>query len=147
MTTVQYQFSDGHFEDVECTEEFKREYEFLLVREKAPYWKEMKQKKRAGLKCAQDFSLDKFGDDGYDIPSATPDLLEEIIREEERQEYYKQLLSPLTDKQREVYILKLKGYKQEQIARNLNIAVSSVNERLQTAQKRILENILQNPKK
>ena len=51
MATIRYTFADGHTEEVEVTEEFKREYEFLLVREQAPHWKEMKQKERAGLRC------------------------------------------------------------------------------------------------
>ena len=51
MATIKYIFADGHTEEVEVTEEFKREYEFLLVREQAPHWKEMKQKERAGLRC------------------------------------------------------------------------------------------------
>lgn len=147
MATIHYQFADGHFEDIEVTEEFKREYEFLLIREKAMYWKEMKQKERAGLRCIRDYSLDKFSDDGYDLPSLIPNPLEKFLYKEERLEYYRKLLAPLTNKQREVYILKLKGYKQIQIAQKLKLAVSSVNERLQNAQKRILENFLKNPKK
>ena len=67
MATIQYQFADGHYEDIEVTEEFKEEYEFLLIREKAQYWKEMKQKERSGLRCAKDLSLDKFSEDGYDL--------------------------------------------------------------------------------
>ena len=35
MATIRYTFADGHSEEVEVTEEFKREYEFLLVREQA----------------------------------------------------------------------------------------------------------------
>ena len=53
MATIKYIFADGHTEEVEVTEEFKREYEFLLVREQAPHWKEMKQKERAGLRCVK----------------------------------------------------------------------------------------------
>lgn len=53
MATIRYTFADGHTEEVEVTEEFKREYEFLLVREQAPHWKEMKQKERAGLRCVK----------------------------------------------------------------------------------------------
>lgn len=30
MATIKYTFADGHSEEVEVTEEFKREYEFLL---------------------------------------------------------------------------------------------------------------------
>ena len=84
MATIQYQFADGHYEDIEVTEEFKEEYEFLLIREKAQYWKEMKQKERAGLRCAKDLSLDKFSEDGYDLPSEKNDPLEAIIQKENR---------------------------------------------------------------
>lgn len=142
MATIRYEFSDGHFEDVECTEEFKREYEFMLVREKAVYWKEMKQKERAGLGCTPDYSLDKYNEDGYDLPAPSPDPLEELIRQEERNEYYKRLLAPLTDKQREVYILHhIKGLSKVQIAERLNIDEKAVRQRLINAKKRILEKL------
>ena len=29
MATINYQFSDGHYEEIEVTEDFKREYELL----------------------------------------------------------------------------------------------------------------------
>lgn len=60
MATIRYTFADGHTEEVEVTEEFKREYEFLLVREQAPHWKEMKQKERAGLRCVKNLYRDKW---------------------------------------------------------------------------------------
>lgn len=49
MATIHYQFADGHFEDIEVTEEFKREYEFLEIQERAHYWKIKKQKQAGGL--------------------------------------------------------------------------------------------------
>lgn len=138
MATIQYQFADGHYEEIEVTEEFKKGYEFLLVREKAQHWKEMKQKERAGLRCVKDLSLDKFGEDGYDLPSEKIDPLETLIAKEERREQYKKLLSCLTEKQRQVYILsKIKGYSKVQIAEILHIDESSVRERLYWAQKKI----------
>ncbi len=147
MATIHYQFADGHFEDIEVTEEFKREYEFLEIQERAHYWKIKKQKQRAGLEVKYDLSLDRLCDDGQEPPACSLSPLDKLIEQEERKEYYHKLLAPLTNKQREAYILKLKGYKQVQIAKKLNLAVSSVNERLQNAQKRILENFLKNPKK
>lgn len=112
MATIRYTFADGHTEEVEVTEEFKREYEFLLVREQAPHWKEMKQKERAGLRCVKNLSLDKFSEDGYDLPVAGPDPLERLIQKEERREYCRKILSCLSEKQRQAYILfHLKGYK------------------------------------
>ena len=138
MATIRYTFADGHTEEVEVTKEFKREYEFLLMREQALHWKEMKQKERAGLRCVKNLSLDKFGEDGYDLPTEAPDPLETLIAKEERREQYKKLLSCLTKKQRQVYILsKIKGYSKVQIAEILHIDESSVRERLYWAQKKI----------
>lgn len=145
MATIRYTFADGHTEEVEVTEEFKREYEFLLVREQAPHWKEMKQKERAGLRCVKNLSLDKFSEDGYDLPVAGPDPLERLIRKEERREYCRKILSCLSEKQRQAYILfHLKGYKKVQIAAVLHIDERSVRRRLEWAQKRILKNFLKN---
>lgn len=127
MATILYQFADGHSEEIECTEEFKREYEYMLVQEKALYWKEMKQKERAGLRCTKDYSLEKYSDDGYDLPGPLPDPLDELINQEERDEYYRRLLAPLTEKQREVYILHhIKGIPNLRIAAMLHIDESSV---------------------
>ena len=140
MATIEYKFSDGHIEEIEVTEEFKDAYEFELAREKARYWKEMKQKERAGLRCAKDLSLDKFSEDGYDLPSEKNDPLEAIIQKENRQEQYKKIFSCLTEKQRQVYILfYIKGYKKVQIAAMLHIDERSVRRRLEWAQKRILK--------
>lgn len=145
MATIRYTFADGHTEEVEVTEEFKREYEFLLVREQAPHWKEMKQKERAGLRCVKNLSLDKFSEDGYDLPVAGPDPLERLIQKEERREYCRKILSCLSEKQRQAYILfHLKGYKKVQIAAVLHIDERSVRRRLEWAQKRILKNFLKN---
>lgn len=145
MATIQYQFADGHYEDIEVTEEFKEEYEFLLIREKAQHWKEMKQKERAGLRCVKDLSLDKFGEDGYDLPSEKIDPLETLIAKEEHREQYKKLLSCLTEKQRQVYILsKVKGYTKVQIASILHIDEKAVRMRLINAQKRIEKNFSKN---
>ena len=145
MATIRYTFADGHTEEVEVTEEFKREYEFLLVREQAPHWKEMKQKECAGLRCVKNLSLDKFSEDGYDLPVAGPDPLERLIQKEERREYCRKILSCLSEKQRQAYILfHLKGYKKVQIAAVLHIDERSVRRRLEWAQKRILKNFLKN---
>ena len=145
MTTLKYTFADGHTEEVEVTEEFKREYEFLLVREQALHWKEMKQKERAGFRCVKNLSLDKIGEDGYDLPAENPDPLERLIQKEERREYYRKLLTCLTEKQRQAYILfHLKGYKKVQIAVMLHIDEKAVRVRLINAQKRIEKNFSKN---
>lgn len=146
MATINYQFSDGHYEEIEVTDEFKREYEFLEVQERARYWKIKKQKQRANLAVKCDLSLEWMHEYGQEPTSTAPDPLDALIAQEERREYYEKLLRPLTAKQRQVYILKLKGLTQTKIAAKLGLAVSSVNERLQNAEKRILEFFLKNPK-
>lgn len=141
MAKINYQFSDGHYEEIEVTEEFKREYEFLLVQERARYWKIKKQKQRAGLAVKCDLSLDVMYENGIEPESTIPDPLKSLIEKEERREYYEKLLRPLTDKQREVYILHfIKGYSNLQIAALLHIDESSVRERIFWAQKKILKN-------
>lgn len=147
MATINYKFADGHFEEIEVTEEFKREYEFLLIQENAQYWKIKKQKQRAGLEVKYDLSLDRLSEDGYELSSFDIDPLEQLIEEEEKQEYYNELLEPLTVKQREVFILHyIKGFSKVQIAALLNIDESSVRERLSWAQKKILNNFLKHPR-
>ncbi len=141
MATINYQFSDGHYEEIEVTEEFKREYEFLLVQERARYWKIKKQKQRAGLAVKCDLSLDVMYENGIEPESTIPDPLESLIEKEEQREYYEKLLRPLTDKQRQVYILfHLKGYKKVQIAAMLHICEKAVRKHLIAAHKKISKN-------
>lgn len=147
MSTINYKFADGHVEDIEVSEEFKREYELLLVQEQAQKWKIKKQRQRAELKSGRDVSLERLFEIGYEIKSDEPDPLESLIEKEDRRDYYAKLLHPLTDKQRSVYILKMQGLTQTQIANKLGLTISSVNERLQNAQKRISNYFLKNPKK
>lgn len=143
MPTIHYQFADGHYEDIEVTEEFKREYEFLAIQERARYWKIKKQKQRAGLEVKYDLSLDKLCDDGQEPPAVALSPLDQIIERETRTEYRRKLLSPLTDKQREAYILHhIKGYKKVQIAAMLHISEMAVRKRLYWAYKKILKKFL-----
>lgn len=145
MATIHYQFADGHFEDIEVTEEFKREYEFLEIQERARYWKIKKQKQRAGLEVKYDLSLDRLCDDGQEPPACALSPLDKLIEQEERAEYYQKILSLLTDKQKQVFILfHIKGYKKVQIAAMLHIDERSVRRRLEWAQKRISKNFLKN---
>lgn len=58
MATINYQFSDGHYEEIEVTEDFKREYELLERQDLRRYWKIKQQKYRAGIGCKYDLSLD-----------------------------------------------------------------------------------------
>ena len=146
MAIINYKFADGHCEEIEVTEDFKREYEKIDAQERSQIRKELQQKYRAGMRCCKDLSLEKMCDDGFDPTANNPNPLEILIDKEQRENTYKQFLTLLTSKQQEVYALYLQGFTQTEIAGKLCLAISSVNERLQNAQKRILEYFLQNPK-
>lgn len=133
MVTITYKFADGHTEEVEVSEEFKTAYEELEKQEKRYYWKMNKQKARAGLQKL-DFSLEKCAEDGHEVQSTMPDPLEGLIAREEQAEYYAKLLSPLTKRQKEVYVLRhVIGLSVAEISRRLNLSESAVHDRLESA--------------
>lgn len=136
MTTITYKFADGHTEEVEVSEEFQAAYEELDKQEKRYYWKTNKQKLRAGLQ-RQDYSLEKCIEDGHEVQSTMPGSLEELIAREEQAVYYAKLLSPLTKRQKEVYVLRhIVGLNAAEIARRLNLSESAVHDRLESAYKK-----------
>lgn len=144
MAKIIYTFSDGHTEEIEVTEEFKAAYEFELAREGAQYWKQYRQKERAGIPTGHDWSLDKMIEDGINFTSQS-NPLEDILNRERKRELVEKILSCLTEKQRAVYVLYKKGFTQRQIAKRLHIALGSVNERLYNAKKNIFKFFSENP--
>ena len=133
MPTITYKFADGHTVAVEVSEEIKAAYEELEKQEKRYYWKTNKQKQRAGLQ-RQDYSLEKCVEDGHEVQSTMPDPLEELIAREDQSTYYTKLLSPLTKRQKEVYVLRhVIGFNAAEIARRLNLSESAVHDRLESA--------------
>lgn len=133
MATITYKFADEHTEAVEVSEEFKAAYEELDKQEKRYYWKTNKQKQRAGLQ-RQDFSLEKCVEDGHEAPSAMPGPVDSLISHEEQSAYNAKLLFPLTNRQKEVYILRhIIGLNVAEIARRLNLSESAVHDRLESA--------------
>lgn len=138
MTTINYQFSDGHFEEIECTEEFKQEYEQLERQELRRTWKIKQQKYRAGIGCKCDLSLDWMCEYGQEPHSVFLDPLDSLIKKDERQRYINYVKEKLTAKQWQVYeLFHFKHYKKVEIAKLLHIAESTVRERLLNAEKRL----------
>lgn len=136
MATITYKFADGRTEELEVSEELKAAYEELDKQEKRYYWKTNKQKQRAGLQ-RQNYSLEKCVKDGHDAKSNIPGPLEELISREEQAAYYAKLLSPLTKRQKEVYLLRLMiGLNVTEIAQRLSISDKAVRERLNAAYKK-----------
>ena len=138
MATINYQFSDGHFEEIEVTEEFKQEYELLERQDLRRYWKIKQQKYRAGIGCKYDLSLDWMNEYGQEPHSVFPDPLETLIKKDERERYRNSLKKKLTARQWQVYELyHFKHYKKVEIAKILHISEKAVRERLLNAEKRI----------
>lgn len=136
MAIITYKFADGHTEEIEVTEELKAAFEELDKQEKRYYWKTNKQKKRAEL-LPTDFSLEQCAEDGHEARSSMPDPLETLISCEAQATYYSKLLSPLTKRQKEVYILRhMIGLNVNDIAQRLNISEKAIRERLSIAYKK-----------
>lgn len=59
MATIRYTFADGHSEEVEVTEEFKREYEFLLCAGTGSALERDEAKRTCGLSLREKFIAGK----------------------------------------------------------------------------------------
>lgn len=138
MATINYQFSDGHYEEIEVTEDFKREYEQLERQDLRRYWKIKQQKYRAGIGCKCDLSLDWMQEYGQEPRSTFPDPLDALIQKDEREHYRNTIKNKLTARQWQVYeLFHFKHYKKVEIAKILHISEKAVRERLLNAEKRI----------
>ncbi len=138
MATINYQFSDGHYEEIEVTEEFKREYELLERKGLRWRWKIKQQKYRAGIGCKFDLSLDWMQEYGQEPHSTFPDPLDALIQKDERKRYRNSIKKKLTARQWQVYeLFHFKHYKKVEIAKMLHISEKAVRERLLNAEKRI----------
>ena len=138
MPKINYQFSDGHYEEIEVTEEFKREYELLERQSLRRYWKIKQQKYRAGMGCKCDLSLDWMQEYGQEPYSTFLDPLDALIQKDERERYRNSIKKKLTARQWQVYeLFHFKHYKKVEIAKILHISEKAVRERLLNAEKRI----------
>lgn len=138
MATINYQFSDGHYEEIEVTEEFATQYEQLERQELRRSWKIKQQKYRAGIGCKCDLSLDWMQEYGQEPHSVFPDPLDALIQKEERERYRNSIKKKLTARQWQVYeLFHFKHYKKVEIAKILHISEKAVRERLLNAEKRI----------
>lgn len=77
MATIKdYKFADGHVEDVECTEEFKRKYEKMLKKQKYSNWRERQ---------LQPLYIDGVNVEEEDIADPVNRSPEEIFIEQEKE--------------------------------------------------------------
>lgn len=94
MPTILYRFSDGHYENIEVTEEFAESYAEMEHREYLVNRKETRRHQ----------SLDKSMEQGFDVADPNVNVFEQV---EPRllSEQIHIALHKLTDKQRTVFLL------------------------------------------
>lgn len=135
MAIIRYTFADGHTEEVEVTEEFKREYERI---ERQSHSNDEKFRWRARKR---ETSLEKLREEvGLDIPDETPAIDEQAIDAD----FIERFTSVLTETQKEVF---KKAYIENkpirQISREMDMRLSTVQKHISLIQKKFLKNFLQ----
>lgn len=142
MATINYKFSDGHTEEIEVTEDFKREYE-KVDREFRLNEKRAKQQAARHL-----VSLDCLMEKGMDFEDTqSPDPFEILIAKEQSKMSLIELADFLTDRQKEIVKLYYEDRETKtEIARKLGIDESTVRECIKSATKKILKNFQSKPK-
>ncbi len=135
MATIRYTFADGHSEEVEVTEEFKREYERI---ERQSHSNDEKFRWRARKR---ETSLEKLREEvGLDIPDEAPAIDEQAIEAD----FIERFTSVLTETQKEVF---KKAYIENkpirQISREMDMRLSTVQKHISLIQKKFLKKFLQ----
>lgn len=136
MAKIKYTFADGHMEEVEVTEEFKREYEQI---ERNSRRNDEKFEWRARKKEA---SLEKLQEEvGLDVPDNQPTVDEQAIEAD----FVSRFMEVLTGQQREVF---KKAYIENKplrtIARELGIQLYAVQKHIAGIQKKFLKKFFEN---
>ena len=136
MAAIRYTFADGHSEEVEVTEEFKREYEQI---ERNSRRNDEKFEWRARKK---ETSLEKLQEEvGLDIPDDQPTVDEQAIEAD----FVLLFMDILTGKQREVF---KKAYIENKplrtVARELGIQLYAVQKHIAGIQKKFLKKFVEN---
>lgn len=97
MATIRYEFADGHYEDVECTEEFAERFNEVEKDCKREEWRnQWRQRKRLS-------SLEGMRESGCQFRDVSPTPEELLIESEERRKMHavlKKALPSLSPEQR-----------------------------------------------
>lgn len=127
MAVIQYQFADGHTEEIEVTEEFAREYAEMERKDALTERKETRRHQ----------SLDKSMEHGFDVPDLYSDTAKEIERKELSEEI-REALHKLTEKQRTVFLLYAEeGLNYRQIGEKLGLGTYTVRDYFYNAVKKL----------
>jgi DNA-directed RNA polymerase specialized sigma subunit len=128
--TINYQFADGHCEDIEVTEEFAKNYAEFAKDEQRRIWRENKRKKR-------EVSLERLMSSGWDVPDPVNRDPQEMYIEQERP------VLPhfigLTEYQRRVAVKYFVEHRtHEQIAREEKVSQQAITKLIHKIQTKIV---------
>ena len=127
MAFIIYRFSDGHYENIEVTEEFAESYAKMEHREHLVNRKETRRHQ----------SLDKSMEHGFDVADPNVNVFEQVERRL-LSKHIHTALHKLTDKQRTVVSLYFfDGLNFREIGERLHIGTSAVFDHFQEAIKKL----------
>ena len=127
MAFILYRFSDGHYEEIEVTEEFATQYAEMEHREYLVNRKEIRRHQ----------SLDKSMEHGFDVVDPSVNVFEQVERRLLSEQIYTALHN-LTDKQRTVVSLYFfDGLNFREIGERLHIGTSAVFDHYSEAIKKL----------
>ncbi len=126
MATIQY-FDGTKLIDVEVTEDFAKEYEEMLEKEKKIERKETRRHQ----------SLDASMDGGFDFEDKKKDLFEEVCFRVDSKKLRYAISKLNTEQQKLVYRVYFLGERQSSIAREMGIDRTSIRDRLSVIRKKI----------
>lgn len=127
MAVIQYQFADGHTEEIEVTEEFARGYAEMEHKDALTERKETRRHQ----------SLDKSMEHGFDVPDPHTDIAIEVECKELSEEIWA-ALHRLTEKQRTVFLLYAEeGLNYRQIGEKLGLGTYTVRDYFYNAVKKL----------
>ena len=155
MAKINYQFADGHYEDIEVTDDFKREYETMLADEKRIERKETRRHLSLEYLMELEERQNNWGElantslqrnqDTYSIVSSELDPLEVLIRREQEKNkpIVKALSIGLTDYQQRIAVeFYINNKTHMQIAEELGISRPAVSKIIKKVQAKVLANFV-----
>ena len=152
MATINYQFADGHYRKIKVSEELRREYSAMIVKERRLERKETRRhisldmlielEERQNNQGSLENKLLKRGQETFSLISRELDPLEILLREEQTENtpIAKALSLGLTDYQRKIAVeFYINNKTHMQIARELGLSRPAVSKIIKKVQKKAIK--------
>lgn len=132
MTTINYQFSDGHYEEIEVTEEFAKEYALI---ERETQLEEWRYKWRCRKKLV---SMDTLAERGYQFESGNESIEDIIIRNEMKKSLRRAICDFFTPSQIELLkLIYIQNKSLKELAEKFGVSYQAIQNRHTKIMKRL----------